>query len=70
MRSVTPGRRSRRCVPPTSAFMLVPFSAFGMTLLRSVLTSAVVFLSAGFWVGIALKYAVVPALSIWIGVTA
>ena len=50
--------------------MLVPFSAFGITVERSVLTRSAVVCSAGPVVAIALKYAVVPALSIWTGVTA
>src|ERR1700761_6708189 len=50
--------------------MFVPFSAFGITLWRRLLTSAVVLLSAGPCMEIALKNALVPALSTWIGVTA
>ena len=48
----------------------MPFSAGGITLERSVSTRSAVAWSAGPVVAIALKYAVVPALSICIGVTA
>src|ERR1700679_73443 len=50
--------------------MFVPFSAFGITSSRSVLTRSVVWSSAGPCLEIALKNALVPALSTWIGVTA
>src|SRR5450432_968764 len=50
--------------------MSVPFSAPGMTVERSRLTRLVVALSAGPCLEIALKNAVVPALSICIGVIA
>src|ERR1700742_1802349 len=50
--------------------MFVPFSAFGITLWRRLLTRSVVLLSAGPFLEIALKNAAVPALSTWIGVTA
>src|ERR1022692_3231718 len=48
--------------------MSVPVSAAGITLERSLLTRSDVAISAGPVVAIALKYAVVPALSIWVGV--
>ncbi len=47
--------------------MLVPFSALGIAVLRSESTILVVLFDAGLYFEIALKYAVVPALSIWIG---
>src|SRR5215831_9585927 len=50
--------------------MLVPLSASGITLARSLLTRFAVACSAGPVVAIALKKAVVPALLIWTGVTA
>src|SRR5215469_8000222 len=50
--------------------MLVPLSASGITLERSLLTRFAVACSAGPVVATALKKAVVPALSIWTGVTA
>ena len=50
--------------------MLVPFSALGIVLDRSVLTRFVVGFSAGPFLEIALKYPVVPAWSSVIGVTA
>ena len=50
--------------------MSVPLSASGITLARRSSTSSVVLASAGPSLAIALKYAVVPALSIWMGVTA
>ena len=57
-------------LPPTSAFISVPLAAAGITVERSRSTRWVVALSAGPWVEMALKNAVVPALSICIGVTA
>ena len=57
-------------VPPTSAVVLVPFSALGMVLSRNVFTRSVVACSAGPTLEMALKYAVVPALSSCTGVTA
>src|ERR1700722_3443975 len=50
--------------------MLVPLSALGIALERSAATRFAVAWSAGPVVATALKYAVVPALSICIGVTA
>src|SRR4051794_26838045 len=50
--------------------MSVPLSASGITRERSRSTSCVVAASAGPFAEIVLKYAVVPALSIWIGETA
>src|SRR5438067_2410990 len=50
--------------------MLVPLSAFGITSSRRLLTRSVVAFSAGPFFEIALKYALVPGLSIWIGVIA
>src|SRR5215831_2543252 len=50
--------------------MLVPLFASGITLERSLLTRFAVACSAGPVVATALKKAVVPALSIWTGVTA
>ena len=50
--------------------MLVPFSAEGITLERRLPTRSAVAWSAGPVLAIALKYAVVPALSIWTGVIA
>src|ERR1700712_5677528 len=50
--------------------MSVPFSALGMTVERSLSTRFVVALSAGPFLEMVLKYAVVPGWSIWIGVIA
>ena len=50
--------------------MSEPFSAAGITLERSVPTRSAVACSAGPVLATALKKAVVPALSIWTGVTA